>query len=270
MWTISEIKETGKRAFKANYWFCVLAALLMGLFAGSRAASSGSQVQNTDIGVQFASLPPEQQKATILAVAGGLVLALVIGLALNIFLINPINVGGSAFFKGNVEYTPAPFNLMGTGFRNYGHTVRTMLLRDVYLLLWGLLGFALYAVVMIVFTVLPLARGQQLEAASLVPGAMLSILPLFIILVVKSLAYSMVPYIAAENPGMPAGEIITRSRAMMKGNKWRAFVMHLSFIGWILLGIVTLGLGLLFWTTPYMHSADAALYLKLRDAGREL
>ena len=52
---------------------------------------------------------------------------------------------------------------------------------------------------------------------------------------------------------------------MMNGHKWRAFVLDLSFIGWILLGVVTLGLGLIFWTEPYMYSTRAALYLKLRE-----
>ena len=45
----------------------------------------------------------------------------------------------------------------------------------------------------------------------------------------------------------------------------QAFKMDLSFLGWILLGILTLGLGLVFWTSPYMESTQAALYLKLRD-----
>jgi uncharacterized membrane protein len=75
----------------------------------------------------------------------------------------------------------------------------------------------------------------------------------------------MVPYILAEHPELSANEVITRSREMMNGNKMQAFKMDLSFLGWILLGILTLGLGLVFWTSPYMESTQAALYLKLRD-----
>ena len=75
----------------------------------------------------------------------------------------------------------------------------------------------------------------------------------------------MVPYILAEQPELSATEVITRSREMMNGNKWQAFKMDLSFLGWILLGILTLGLVNIFWTAPYMESAQAALYLKLRD-----
>ena len=83
--------------------------------------------------------------------------------------------------------------------------------------------------------------------------------------IVKLYSYRMVPYILAEHPELSANEVITRSRKMMNGNKWQAFKLDLSFIGWILLGTVTLGIVQVFWTSPYMESAQAALYLKLRD-----
>ena len=64
---------------------------------------------------------------------------------------------------------------------------------------------------------------------------------------------------------MPASEAITLSRSMMNGNKMNAFIFDLSFIGWILLGIITCGIGLILWTNPYMYNADAALYNELKD-----
>ena len=73
----------------------------------------------------------------------------------------------------------------------------------------------------------------------------------------------MVPYILTDHPELTPNEVITRSREMMDGNKWQSFLLDLSFIGWIVLGIVTLGLGLVLWTAPYMQSSNAALYLKL-------
>ena len=224
MWSISEIKEQGKAAFKANYWPCVLMALLMSLFAGYSAATGSSQApQQTDPNTTVANIDPKQA-AAILAALG---IFLVIGLLLRIFLANPIQVGGSTFFKSNVEAPPAPFALIKTGFQNYGHTFVTLFLRDLYLFFWFLLLF--------------------------IPG------------LIKAYSYRMVPYILAENPDMPANEIITRSREMMNGNKWQAFLLDLSFIGWILLGCLTLGFGLIFWTTPYMQSSNAALYLKLKE-----
>ena len=46
---------------------------------------------------------------------------------------------------------------------------------------------------------------------------------------------------------------------MMKGHKFDLFWLFLSFIGWILLSILTLGIGLL-WLAPYMYTAQAAFY----------
>ena len=34
MWTIGEVKSIGKAAFKANYWKCVLVALILGVVSG--------------------------------------------------------------------------------------------------------------------------------------------------------------------------------------------------------------------------------------------
>lgn len=77
--------------------------------------------------------------------------------------------------------------------------------------------------------------------------------------IVKSFSYAMTPYILEENPELSANEAIDRSRAMMKGHKFDLFWLYLSFIGWILLSILTLGIGLL-WLAPYMQTATAAFY----------
>ena len=227
MWSISEVKEIGKSAFKANYWPCVLVAVLMGLFAGGAATGTSSKVQEADLNTAFDSLTPEQRTAIIMAVVGAVLIAIGIALVIKIFLANPIKLGGSLFFKENVEEAPASLDLLKAGFQNYGHTFATLLLRDLYTLLWCLLLF--------------------------IPG------------IIAAYAYRMVPFILAENPDMPAREVIARSREMMKGNKWRAFVLDLSFLGWIILGVLSLGLVLVFWTEPYIKSTDAALYVKLKE-----
>jgi uncharacterized membrane protein len=81
---------------------------------------------------------------------------------------------------------------------------------------------------------------------------------------VKRYSYYLVPYIAAENPSMKANEAITLSRKMMDGHKWECFVFELSFIGWQILGIFTMGLFNVFYTNPYMVSAFTRYYAQLR------
>ena len=52
------------------------------------------------------------------------------------------------------------------------------------------------------------------------------------------------------------------SKRLMRGNKWRLFCLQLSFLGWLLLGCLTLGIGLL-WVYPYQSAAEAAFYLEI-------
>lgn len=80
--------------------------------------------------------------------------------------------------------------------------------------------------------------------------------------IIAAFRYAMAPYIMAEDPEVGVMEAIRKSKEMMKGYKWKYFCLELSFIGWILLGIITLGIGLL-WVGPYMEAAGAAFYLEI-------
>ncbi len=82
--------------------------------------------------------------------------------------------------------------------------------------------------------------------------------------IVKSISYSMSMYVLAENKGMPALECIRRSKEMTKGYKMDLFVLGLSFIGWILLGYITLGIAYI-WIIPYMSTTYAAAYCTLKS-----
>ena len=82
--------------------------------------------------------------------------------------------------------------------------------------------------------------------------------------IVKSYSYAMTFYILRDNPDMPANDAITESRRMMDGNKLRLFCLHLSFIGWLLLSVLTCGI-LLLWVIPYMQTAQAAFYESLKN-----
>ena len=80
--------------------------------------------------------------------------------------------------------------------------------------------------------------------------------------IVKSYSYSMAAYIAAENPEMSATDAINESKLLMDGNKWRLFCLDLSFIGWSILCVFTLGIGYLF-LRPYREAAFAAFYREI-------
>lgn len=81
--------------------------------------------------------------------------------------------------------------------------------------------------------------------------------------IIKSLAYAMTPYIIAENPEIDAMKAIDMSQEMMKGHKMELFFLHLSFIGWYILGMITFGVGM-FFILPYVQTAVANFYVELR------
>lgn len=87
--------------------------------------------------------------------------------------------------------------------------------------------------------------------------------------VVKRYSYYLVPYIVAENPDMTARQAITLSRKMMKGHKWECFVFDLSFLGWEILGILTMGVFNVFYTNPYKIAAFTRYYASLREEAIE-
>ena len=267
MWTRKELKMRGKAAFKANFWRCVLVAFILTLIggaigsAGGRAAADNAPViapEETTVSneyldgaikvemtgkaadiealkAEFDALLDEIREEggqeavrfVIVMIAGIFGAILAVSFVLQILLINPLKVGCNRFFAENSS-APAQIGEIGYGFRSgYGRVVDTMLRTDIYTLLWSLLF--------------------------VIPG------------IIKSYSYRMVPYILAEEPEMSGKEAIDRSRHMMNGNKWRAFVLDLSWILWILFGVVTLGFGLIFYVSPYMLATDAELYHALKN-----
>lgn len=111
-------------------------------------------------------------------------------------------------------------------FSDYPRILGTTLLQFVYIFLWSLL--------------------------LLIPG------------LIKMYSYAMTYYILHDNPEIGAEEAICRSMKMMDGHKWRLFCLHLSFIGWWLLCILTLGIGTL-WLAPYSQNSTAAFYEDLKN-----
>lgn len=81
--------------------------------------------------------------------------------------------------------------------------------------------------------------------------------------IVKALSYSMAFFIMADNPEISGNDALKESMRMMDGNKWRLFCLNFSFIGWIILSCITLGIGFIF-LLPYMLSANVEFYEDLK------
>ena len=116
-------------------------------------------------------------------------------------------------------------NAFSLGFDNWIHNVLGMLLTDVFIVLWSLLF--------------------------LIPG------------IIKCFSYAMTPYILVEHPEMSVNKAIDESIYLMDGHKFDYFYLALSFIGWIILSIMSFGIGFI-WLIPYMQTTMAAFYADLK------
>lgn len=225
MWTRRDLKAKGKFVFKANYWKCVLVSLILGMVGGG---FSGSSYSGSSSNLSDSSNGLSNIEPAIIGlVVGVFIFAFALAIALQIFVFNPLVLGCNKFYVSNHYDQTTRLNTLGYGFtNNYMGNAKTMFLRDLYTVLWTLLF--------------------------IVPG------------IIKSYEYRMIPYIIAENPEISTEEAFALSKEMMTGNKWNAFVLDLSFIGWILLSILTLGILAIFYVSPYIDATNAELYFALK------
>ena len=86
---------------------------------------------------------------------------------------------------------------------------------------------------------------------------------------VKRYSYMLVPYIVAENPNIKTLDAINLSRRMMYGHKWECCKLELSYFGWMILGIFTLGITELLYSNPYKVATMTEYFVSLRKLAKE-
>ena len=227
MWTREQLKTNAKINFKRNYWACVGVGFIVTLISSGGAASgarSGAEYsQESTGGISAGTGFFGGHSEIAMALAAVAVVLSIFGVLFSVFVGNLLRVGANKFFIQNRSDIPG-VGVIFDGFRSghYGNLVITMFLKDLFTTLWTLLF--------------------------IVPG------------IINGLEYLMIPYILAENPGMDRREAFAISKRMMDGEKWNAFVLQLSFIGWLIVAVITCGLVGIFYVTPYMEATFAELY----------
>lgn len=243
-WVRSDLKFRAKDAVRKNYWPTVLVSLLLTIITyvcgTGRTGGGGRSVINqyryqsggsyywgkvTDGIYGIGEFVVHNPLGILLAIfSTGLILSLLaIGIAFRVFVGNVLETGCRRFYVENLYSNPGAKKIL-YGFNSgaYLNIVKTMFFRDLFVCLWSLLF--------------------------VIPG------------IIKSYEYRMVPYLLAEYPDMPWQEAFARSREMMYGQKWRAFVLDLSFLGWNILSGITFGIVGIFYGRPYQDATDAELY----------
>lgn len=289
MWNRKELKQRAKDALKRNYWKIVLVTTLSMTLGGglsySMSSSGGKasgivasdtittdEVNNVDYGEEYEAGYEEetygeeaetetiventpddadtvtdggademsQDMDTRTKVAFGVsivVFALLFALiiiavvfTLIELLYNPFYVGVQRFMLKSVDDRSEVREIVYGFDHSYKNIVKTMFQRDIKVLLWSLLLF--------------------------IPG------------IYKNYQYRMVPYILAEQPDMDWKQALQMSKDMMDGEKWRAFVLDMSFIPWHALCMITCGIVSIVYAAPYIELTNASLYRAIEDKKR--
>lgn len=145
----------------------------------------------------------------------------------SIFISAPLTLGLAITYLVFVKTDNLVFENLFSGFKFYPKSLGMYLWMILWVVLWALL--------------------------LIVPG------------IIKAISYSQSFFIIAENPNVKVRDAMKISMKMTDGYKGDIFVMALSFLGWMLLAILTLFIGFL-WLSPYMYASFANLYLKLRES----
>lgn len=274
-WKRKDVKAKGKKSFKDNFWKCVATALILAVVGGTSGAfagggSSGATTKNSfeiarnsddevvltidaadqDTDTQEADelaedpassleadlesmteqldeeIPAAAIAAFVVIMTALFLFILALGIVIDVFLANPLELGCKRFFRRNLDEPASMSNIAFAFDSNYKSICKTMFFRDLYTFLWSLLF--------------------------IIPG------------IIKSYEYKMIPYLLSEDPAMTTEQAFEQSKALMKGNKWKAFVLDLSFILWDIVTVLTCGIAGIFWVEPYKASTQAALYEAVR------
>lgn len=110
-------------------------------------------------------------------------------------------------------------------------------------------------------------KSIKLIGASILQGIFVVLWSLLLIIpgIIKSMAYSQTFYLLRDHPEYTILEAISESRRKMNGFKWKYFLLGLSFIGWGILCVLSLGIGFL-WLVPYASTAMATFYEQVIDS----
>ena len=226
MWNRQQVKEQAKLIMKRNYWKMFVVTLLTGILTGEKTTIIERIQDFASNNLSYDAQPIFFSSNFQYIFYSFISVASILGIFYTIFIGNVIVVGNNRYFIKNHDENPDLGEIF-KGFKgNYLNVVKIMFLMDLKTLLWLLL--------------------------LIVPG------------VIKAYEYSMIPYLLAENPNLSASEAFSLSKQMTTGQKADLFVLDLSFLGWIILGAICCGIGLLF-VQPYPEATKAEVYLILKQ-----
>jgi uncharacterized membrane protein len=227
---IREHKRIALDRLSGNWTSAVIVTFVAALLGGVSSSGpefninlneSGTNASVSIGNIDLGTLDPASSAALSGILTGVIIVVLVLAVVF-IFLGSVVQLGYCRFNLDLIDRQREPeLNTLFSYFTHWRTAVAAGLLQTLYILAWSLLF--------------------------IIPG------------IIAGYSYAMTGYILAENPYMAASDAIRYSKDMMYGNRWRLFCLEISFIGWDLLNIFTLGIGTL-WLRPYKQAAITAFY----------
>ena len=227
MLTSKELRVKAWNSLKGKYWRAFLVILVLGLLASiGTSLETGSQNLTDMLNLVDPSEMDETMELGAAVVGTIATVMAVVGMAISLFVGNAADVGLAHYFILNTDSKPS-FADAFYGFKvKYLRNIGTLLLVGIKIVLWSCL--------------------------LLIPG------------IIKSVEYSIIPYILADDAEITSKEAFRKAKEMMMGNKWRLCKLYISFFGWFVLCVVTCGLGTPF-LLPYVSAANAEFYAELKN-----
>ena len=204
-----------------RYWPYVGVTLLIGLLSGSGFSSGYNfSVNSGSLKEKMESVPEE----VWIGIMIGVMIACALALGYAIFAGNVFQVGGAKLYLDGYRGLNWSFSDLLYGFKNgrYWRNVGAMALMTLFIVI----GFLCFVI----------------------PG------------IILSYCFAQVPYILAEDDSISAMGALRSSWNLMDGKKADLFVFGLSFLGWILLCALTMGVLAIFYVGPYMNLSMAGYY----------
>ncbi len=215
----SDFRRIARDGLRNRWGVAIGTGFVASLFAGGRYYNSNTQWRER--GSEYFHISNPQLLLLIAFVVGIFLMVAFTMLIIKFFIGGAISLGYAHFNKKLVMGMEVRFQDLFSRFHIFWKGFCMQLLMGLYTFLWSLL--------------------------LIIPG------------IIAAYSYAMTPYILEEYPNMTANEAIGYSKQMMVGNKWRLFCLQISFIGWEILALLTVGIGYL-WVAPYAAAAKAAFY----------
>jgi len=149
------------------------------------------------------------------------------------------------------DFLKEGFSRLGKSYGIWAHILLKLLLPTILLIV---------LIVAVIFLSVASIIEQTISSSLLI--VIILLIATSVYMTIKSLLYVYAYNISYDNAELSSKECVLKSAEIMKGNRGKYFLLEFSFIGWAILALFTLGIGM-FWLMPYMQVATICFYEKV-------